>query len=205
MFHHIARSYATIPIWQRWLLDGLVVRCMIWYNLKIKISRHCNHFSFAVSWSDNGCMMTVGWAWHERYNLITDATVVGHGATRPAGNPITMTTTNILSMSDIIGHLLVYAEYCIAFWCKTISDITLLHCAFPWQSCTGQRLLASESVTFLLFVSKFLLLLRPLILCGGARDFSTRQGKYPCWQLLEHEHMRETNIWFVGLTRCGNK
>ena len=102
MFHHIARSYATIPIWQRWLLDGLVVRCMIWCNLKIKISRHCNHFSFAVSWSDNGCMMTVGWAWHERYNLITDATVVGHGATRPAGNPITMTTTNILSMSNIM-------------------------------------------------------------------------------------------------------
>ena len=28
--------------------------------------------------------------------------MVGHGATRPAGNPITMTTTNILSMSNIM-------------------------------------------------------------------------------------------------------
>ena len=106
-FLHIARSYATIPIWQRWLLDGLDVGCIIWCNLKIKISRHCNHFSFAVSWSDNGYMMTVGWAWHGRYNLIMDATVVGHGATRPAGNPITMTTTNILSMSDIMVTSLV--------------------------------------------------------------------------------------------------
>ena len=28
--------------------------------------------------------------------------MVGHGATRPSGNPITMTTTNILSMSNIM-------------------------------------------------------------------------------------------------------
>ena len=36
-----------------------------------------------------------------------DAIVVGHGATRPEGNPITMTTTNILSMSDIMVTSLV--------------------------------------------------------------------------------------------------
>ena len=150
MFHHIARSYATIPIWQRWLLDGLVVRCMIWCNLKIKISRHCNHFSFAVSWSDNGCMMTVGWAWHERYNLITDATVVGHGATRPAGNPITMTTTNILSMSDIMVTSLFTQNTALPFDAK--QSPTLLCCTVRFLG----KVLASESVTFLLFVSKFL-------------------------------------------------
>ena len=99
----------------------------VWSDvIKIKISKHCNHFSFAVSWSDNGYMMTVGWAWHGRYNLITDATVVGHGATRPAGNPITMTTTNILSMSDIMVTFLVTQNTALLFDAK--QSLTLFYC-----------------------------------------------------------------------------
>ena len=151
-------------------------------------------------------MMTVGWAWHGRYNLITDATVVGHGATRPAGNPITMTTTNILSMSDIMVTSLVTQNTALPIDAKQSSTL-ILYFSLRFL---GKVALVRDNwwaivSHFYRLCPIFFPLLHPLILCGGARDFSKRQGKYPCQQLLEHEHMRETNIWFVGLTRCGNK
>ena len=55
-----------------------------------------------------------------------DATVVGHGATRPEGNPITMTTTNILSMSDIMVTFLVTQNTALLFDAK--QSLTLFYC-----------------------------------------------------------------------------